>query len=164
MNTDKDCLPCGRLPTMDGMHMNQSLRLLFFGMVALSGCGERIAVDQARVCFSAEFDATEDPQLQADEALVLFAMASAGCHTEDLAVSCQVERDGDTLFVTTETTWRRTEPLALSCEAVLMMTTTSCETDEPLAAGAYTVVYGDEELDIEIPSDAGDLPCLEGIQ
>lgn len=115
-----------------------------------SACGgERSEVDTAQVCFG---PSETEPAVTAEgEPLVLYVMGSAGCHTDDLAVSCSVTMDGDTLTVHTETSWVKTEPLAMSCESMLYMTSETCESP-PLTAGTWIVRYGDEEKVIEVPS------------
>ena len=79
---------------------------------------------------------------------------------EDIEVSCTATVEGDTIFVTTEKTWRRTEPLAMSCAMFLTVVTASCETDLPLEEGTYTIVYADLEQDIDVPSSTDAYECL----
>jgi hypothetical protein len=79
---------------------------------------------------------------------------------EDIEISCNATVEGDTIVVSSEMTWRRTEPLAMSCEMSLSVVTASCETDVPLEDGTYTIVYADLEQDIDVPSSADAYECL----
>ena len=98
--------------------------------------------------------------IEAGQPLTVFAEVIKGCHTEDLELFCTATVEGDTIVVTTETTWRRTEPLAMSCEAIAYVAQTSCETDVALEEGTYAVVYADQILDVVVPSSGDAYDCL----
>lgn len=134
----------------------------FLILMFSAGCGERIELDSARVCLTDPglFGTPVLTEIAEGEALQIFVDASAGCHIEDLEVSCTATVVGDIIEVTTETTWRRVEPLATSCEHILFVAQAVCETDQPLAAGSYTLVMADAELDIEVPSSGDAYDCL----
>ena len=131
-------------------------------LVVASGCAERIELDSARVCLSdpGAFGTPQVTEIAEGELLTVFVEASAGCHTEDLEVRCTATVDGDTVWVTTETTWRRVEPLAMSCESVLYVVQATCETDQPLEAGSYTLVLADQEQPFTVPSSGDAYDCL----
>lgn len=131
-------------------------------LVAAVGCGgPRGSVDTAVVCVGAEVDGTSVGAVEVTDGqtLLLNVSAGLGCHTEDAEVRCDVDLQGSTLVVTTETTWVETEPLAMSCEAILRTTQASCETP-PLPAGTYTIAYADDELAFEVPGEVEG--CLDG--
>lgn len=115
------------------------------------GCGgPRIAVDEARVCVG-EVDPGGPVVLADGDVLGFTATATGGCHTADLAVTCEVVLEAPgVLAVTTTETWIETEPLALSCESVLVVAVATC-VSPPLPAGSYTVHAGAAPVPFEVP-------------
>ena len=126
------------------------------------GCANRVEVDVAEVCLSERdtLGSVEVSQIEVGQPLTVFAEVIKGCHTEDLELFCTATVEGDTIVVTTETTWRRTEPLAMSCEAIAYVAQTSCQTDVALEEGTYAVVYADQILDVVVPSSGDAYDCL----
>ena len=126
------------------------------------GCADRIALDSSTLCLSElpPGDSIDVAQIEAGQPLQLFVTGTGGCHMADIEVSCNATVEGDTIVVSSEMTWRRTEPLAMSCEMALSVVTASCETDVPLEDGTYTIVYADLEQDIDVPSSADAYECL----
>ncbi len=116
-------------------------------LFCLAGCG-RSQQDTASVCVAYDDDGY----------WALLAQARAGCHTEDLTVVCEAEVDGDEIVVSTETTWRRTEPLALACESALYLADTECSLPD-LPDGDYVVHYAGQKLSLSLP--APDEGCIQ---
>jgi hypothetical protein len=137
--------------------------MIRFLPLALVACTfARGEADRAVLCLGETPEASEEGsalEINAGEALQLSVQDGMGCHTEDLEVSCIAEVVDDEIFVTTETTWTRVQPLATSCEAVLFTAVGSCATSAPLEEGTYTVHYGDQSLVIEVPGTA-DETCI----
>ncbi len=130
------------------------------GALGWAGCGgPREAIDAAQVCVGGADTGLGPVELADGDELVVTATASAGCHTADLAVSCEVALEGPgALVVTTETTWVRTEPLAVNCESILFLATATCASPA-LPAGSYTLSYAGAELAFAVPGTA--VGCLE---
>ena len=125
-------------------------------------CADRVSLDSSIVCLS-DFppgDSVDVAQIEGGQPLQLFVTGTGGCHMEDIEVSCTATVEWDTIVVTTEKTWRRTEPFAMSCAMFLTVVTASCETDLPLEEGTYTIVYADLEQDIDVPSSTDAYECL----
>lgn len=124
-------------------------------VVALAvGCAPHSALDTAQVCVDPVPTAVEP-----GETLQLRAIGTYGCNATDVVVTCDVvEEEPGELVVTTETTWRRERPISLGCEMMLRWAEGSCETP-PLSEGPVALRYGDRELELEIPGDAGG--CLD---
>ncbi len=121
----------------------------------LSGCG-RSEQDMATVCLSGTggyADTGVAVELEEDQPVTFFVTSTGGCHTDELAVTCIATVKGDQIEVTTETTWVRTEPLAMSCESILLIVNGECSTP-PLQAGNYTVTYDGKATDLAIPGTA----------
>ena len=113
------------------------------------GCGPRSAVDTAQVCVE-----PKPVQVAPGETLVLTAIATYGCNSTDVVVTCSVveEAPGE-LVVTTETTWRRDEPIALGCEQMLHWAEGGCETP-PVPEGPVVLRYRGQALAFDVPGVA----------
>lgn len=132
---------------------------LIIASLADVGC-RRFSDDSADVCFTDTFNGDEDPVfVDAGDPIRLFVTGFGGCHMKDLEVTCDIELDGDTLVVETQTTWIRTEWFAVGCESILLTTETTCDTPA-LDTGSYTLAYADDERAIEVPGEVEG--CLPG--
>ena len=128
-------------------------------LLALGCGGPRSSVDTAQVCLSGEDTGGAPLSLVAGDAVELTATAGGGCHMADFDVSCEVVlEDPSTLVVTTETTWVRTEPLALGCELIALIARATCNSP-PLPEGSYTIRYGEGSLSFEVPGEVAG--CVE---
>ena len=133
--------------------MSRWLALIALGLVA---CAENIE-DDHEICLNQPpgwlppgADQEVMVPLNADAPMEIFVTEMVGC-TKILEVACSVEQDGDLLQVTTSSTLKG-RPGFLNCESALNFHTESCQTDV-LSAGTYTIAYGDNELDVDIPSE-----------
>lgn len=130
--------------------------MILIGLVA--ACGEQVLVDDAELCIESP-SSLEGPEIDVplDDGWRLEATARGSCHTPELQASCKVEVDGDTLLVTTGTTWKNTGP-ALRCEMAIISSSATCDLP-PLDDGAYTIVYAGQEMPLSLPTpEAG---CLQ---
>lgn len=141
-----------------------SLRILALLSLAV-GCG-RSTEDGAELCIVPNEDSEtwgDEPvevAAAAGDTLLLRAVATFGCHSTDHAVDCVVTEESPGVFVvTTETTWTRTEPLAMSCESILFAVAGFCETP-PLPDGPVVLKYAGNELPLDVPGVA--TGCLAG--
>ena len=142
-----------------------SLRTLALVSLAV-GCG-RASEDSAELCVvpSEDSDLWTEPEPEpvevvAGDTLLLRATDSYGCHTADHTVACTVVEESPGVFVvTTETTWRRKEPLSLNCEYFIATSEGFCETP-PLPDGPVVLKYAGTALSFDVPGSAG--ICLPG--
>jgi hypothetical protein len=79
------------------------------------------------------------------------------CGVSDLTTSCDVEQDGATITVHATAEYTVDHSVEI-CTADCQIVSVNCSS-EPLAAGTYTVVYGDDQADLDVPA-AGEVVTL----
>jgi hypothetical protein len=120
------------------------------------------AEDEGKVCLGAppwEPQAGSDA-IEADQRLaisVTYDECLSACIRDEFA-QCSVSLEGDRIVVQSEFSYREPAP-GKACIAVCYALTAECQSP-PLAAGDYTLVHGDRETPLAVPSSAGN-SCFE---
>lgn len=134
---------------------------------AIVGCDSRkehASVDRGKVCFRSALDAfatieSEDDagpvQLAADKPLTIHVksdecMSACDRHSKQ---NCALHREADQLILTSKFSWE--EPDDGSCTLQCIVNVATCKS-EPLPAGHYTIVHGDQRMELTIPSEVED--------
>jgi hypothetical protein len=139
----------------------RSRRLLSFSFVVLAGCtdvGEPTfeeIEDVGALCILGGSDDDEDYENTSyveNEPVTIhvFLDTIGGLASPEVMESCSVEQDGSTLHVSASASWWNAAP-GVATPSSFKFVKAAC-TSEPLAAGTYTVEYGDATTTIEVPS------------
>ncbi len=117
------------------------------GLVLLGACtseDETEHVDVGGACVEGE-------QGQAHDVAVDFRLCLSSSCDELVEASCTTTLEGNTLTVEASATVRSKSGPNVSCTLDCGSVTTSCETP-PLAPGTYTLVYGEESVELGVPT------------
>jgi hypothetical protein len=133
-------------------------RMALVGLVLVAACsGERGPhedvdhVDVGRACVTGEQDA-------AHTVAVDFGLCLSSSCDDLLDATCSTTLEGSTLTVEATATVRSKSGRFVSCTEDCGSVTAECQTP-PLAAGSYTVVYGEQSVALTVP--AADETCAE---
>jgi hypothetical protein len=127
--------------------------------VLAAGCADEVVLDDTGVaCLTSTAGWSDEYQTFAADApayvtVRLDTCLSSTC-TYNYAASCEVEVTGDRIVISAHGTYTDESGAGRSCSEVCLTLDAACETP-PLAEGSYTVVYGDEEIPLSIPSVTG---------
>jgi hypothetical protein len=100
-------------------------------------------VDVGSACVTGEQDAAHTVSVD-------FGLCLSSSCDELLEASCTTTLDGSTLTVEATATVRSKSGRLVSCTADCGLVTTECQTP-PLASGSYTMVYGEESVELTVP-------------
>jgi hypothetical protein len=120
-----------------------------------------VQVDQGTLCVTPTSDLTKGGALVADQPINIHVQRPSclsGSCSRHLVASCAVKRDGNVLHVTSY--FAASEALSATCTADCVTPSADCVT-EPLPAGAYTLVLGNETVPLTVPNTIPDNPCIQ---
>lgn len=143
-----------------------------FLLALLIGCGggsgdEQIVESAGRMCLHASppngFGNPEPQSFVAGSPITvrveLNACLSSSCDI-NREMSCAVNASGNDIGVTSIATWTDTSASSNGCTDDCGILATTC-TIEGLAAGTYTVVFGNKTIELTVPSETTEQPCVE---
>ncbi len=126
----------------------------------LGGCDDVVTLDGAGVACISPTDSWPDeyPMFQENDDLYVIVRLddclSSSCNTGAHAI-CTVVRENDRLIIESEGGYTDESGPGDACTSDCYILETSCQLSETLDAGTYTVVYGDAEIQVEIPGVVG---------
>ena len=118
-------------------------------LLALAGCTTTSTYeDIASLCLTEGFGSEDEPADVDMEAFEPFALVQYSCTTL-VDLTCDVEQVGDELVFRTVSTFE--EKTRFRCDMMLNWATAPCVLPEPVEAGAFTLVGGGSEMDVDLP-------------
>jgi hypothetical protein len=124
-----------------------------------TGCADEVVLeDSGLACLTSTAGWSEAYQtFQADApayvTVRLDSCLSSTC-TSDYQASCEAVVTGDSIVISAHGSYADESGAGSSCSQVCLTLDAACETP-PLAEGSYTVVYGEEEISLDVPSVTG---------
>lgn len=121
-----------------------------------TGCADEVVLDDVGMaCLTSTAGWSNDHQAFEADAPVhvtvrLDSCLSSTC-TFNYQASCEAEVTGDRIVIRAHGSYTDEGGAGRTCSEVCFVLDAACETP-PLAEGEYTVVYGDEETSLAIPS------------
>jgi hypothetical protein len=156
--------------TADARSPRMNRLVLIAALAPAGGCfltaDHIVRTDAGEACALADSDDAFGlgPVTYAEGAPILFRVTVEGClsscEDSDLRASCEVQRTGNTLHVTSRGSYTHDEPFTPSvCTLDCNILAATCMT-EPLEAGTYTVELGEQRTTITVPSTATEPACV----
>ena len=128
--------------------LNQIKRIyLVGGAVCLVACSNHSEFDAGEVCLKAT-DSGESV-----EVYTIGSGAPRGSCIKNVEQTCEATVDGSVITVSNETHWQRKPGNCVVNAIHLIPTPLLCDEIGPLDPGTYTLVYGDEVTEVELPVD-----------
>ena len=121
----------------------------------LTGCGGDVQSfsNEGTVCLSSTSDGTL-------EVAVMFPTCLSGCDSV-LTRSCTVDVEGPLIVV--ESSGSYETPRRGFCDAACGFFIANCASEEPVPSGSYTVIHGEDEGEIRLPTSGAMIPEDESV-
>lgn len=119
-----------------------------------------VKVDKGTLCATPTADQWKGGTLAADQPVHIHVHRPgclAGSCSRDSIATCAIQRDGNTLRLTSY--FSASESVSGACTAICLIPTANCVT-EPLPAGQYTLILGSVTMPLTIPTTVSDQACM----